>query len=196
MADIPPNDALLHPVRMRIVVALAGRRLTAGQLRAELADVPQATLYQHLGRLTRAGTLRVVEERPARGAVERVYALDESSPTLRSVNPATVTTEELRRYYISFIAALLADGSRYLRGAVADPAHDGFGFRLLPLYLTDEELGTMSVALKAALAPFLTPAPGRRRLLLSTVLIPQTGAPEDPERASPPTPATPDTGQA
>jgi hypothetical protein len=47
MAESPLDEILLHPVRMRIVVALAGRALTPGQLRAELTDVPQATLYQH-----------------------------------------------------------------------------------------------------------------------------------------------------
>lgn len=178
MSAPPPDDVLLHPVRMRIVVALAGRTLTAGQLRAELPDVPQATLYQHLGRLMRAGTLRVVEERPARGAVERVYALGEAGAD--PARFAQATPKELARYYATFIAALLADGSRYLRSEGIDPLHDGFGFREVVFLLSDDELRAMGQALSAALLPFLThtPAPDRRRFHFSTILIPHPGAPE------------------
>lgn len=195
MSELPPDDVLLHPVRMRIVVALAGRSLTASQLRAELADVPQATLYQHLGRLTRAGTLRVVEERPARGAVERVYALGEGGAGLNPARFAQATPEELGRYYATFIAALLADGSHYLRREGIDPLHDGFGFREVVFLLSDDELRAMGQALNAALLPFLKhmPAPDRRRYHFSTIFIPQPETPGAPERAGDPTnPEEPD----
>lgn len=182
MASTPRarDEVLLHPVRMRIVVALVGRALTPSQLRAELADVPQATLYQHLGKLTRAGALRVVEERPARGAVERVYALNEGSPALHPAALAQTAPEDLRRYYATFMAALLADGSRYLAGESLDLARDGFGFRQVAFNLSDEEMRAMAIALNAALAPFLAyaPAPGRRRRLLATIMIPQPIAPD------------------
>lgn len=187
MAKPPADDILLHPVRMRIVVALAGRKLTAGQLRAELADVPQATLYQHLGRLTRAGTLRVVEERPVRGTLERVYAINESSPALHPFDPGQLAPEQLRQYLATFLAALLADGSRYLRAEDINPMRDGFGFRQVIFNLSDEDLRAMLRALSATLMPYLAqkPAPGRRRLLFSTVLIPQASA-KDEEPGAPP----------
>lgn len=187
MSAIPPDDILLHPVRMRIVVALAGRTLTAGQLRAELADVPQATLYQHLGRLTRAGTLRIVEERPVRGTLERVYAINEGSPALRPFDPAQLAPEQLRQYLATFLAALLADGSRYLRGEEINPMRDGFGFRQVIFNLSDDDLRAMMRALNAALMPYLTqqPAQGRRRLLFSTVLIPQASVTETEPDAPP-----------
>jgi hypothetical protein len=42
-------DLLLHPVRLRIVQAFLGdRALTTGDLRAELPDVPPASLYRHV----------------------------------------------------------------------------------------------------------------------------------------------------
>lgn len=188
MASTPPtgDDVLLHPVRMRIVVALAGRSLTPGQLRAELADVPQATLYQHLGKLTRAGALRVVEERPARGAVERVYALNEGSAALHpsALDPANVARtppEEWRRYYAVFIAALLADGSRYLASDAPNLLRDGFGFRQVALNLSNDEFRAMVIAMNSAIAPYLAypPAPERRRRLFATVMIPQAAAPPD-----------------
>jgi len=69
-------DLLLHPVRLRIVQAFLGdRALTTGELRAELPDVPPASLYRHIARLVDAGVLGVVSERRVRGAVERTYIL-------------------------------------------------------------------------------------------------------------------------
>ena len=192
------GDVLLHPVRMRIVVALAGRALTPSQLRAELADVPQATLYQHLGKLTRAGALRVVAERPVRGAVERVYALNESSaalhpPALDPANIARTPSEEWRRYYAVFMAALLADGSRYLASEAPDLLRDGFGFRQVALNLSDEEFQAMVIAMNSAIAPYLAngPGPDRRRRLFATVVIPQAVAPPD-EPDAPDAGATPE----
>lgn len=71
---------MLHPVRLRILQAFRGRSaMTARELAERLADVPQATLYRHLGALTDGGVLRVVEERRVRGAVERVFALPEEA---------------------------------------------------------------------------------------------------------------------
>ncbi len=194
------DDVLLHPVRMRIVVALAGRALTPSQLRAELADVPQATLYQHLGKLTRAGALRVVEERPVRGAMERVYALNAGSaalhpPALDPANIARTPPDEWRRYYAVFMAALLADGSRYLASGSPDLLRDGFGFRQVAFNLSDEEFQAMVTAMNTAIAPYLAypPAPGRRRRLFATVMIPQAVAPpevpeepKEPDESAPP----------
>ena len=73
-------DLILHPIRMRIILALAqGRSLTAQELGAALPDVAQATLYRHLNRLLKGGVLAVVDERQVRGAVERIYALREEN---------------------------------------------------------------------------------------------------------------------
>src|SRR5690242_1673068 len=75
-------DLILHPVRMRLLVALARRQLTTRQLSARLPDVAQATLYHHLGLLTRAGLLRVVSQRPVRGTLEKRYALVDDTALL------------------------------------------------------------------------------------------------------------------
>jgi len=65
-------DLLLHPVRLRIVEAFLGdRALTTTQLRAELPDVPPASLYRQVARLVAAGVLGVVAQRRVRGALER-----------------------------------------------------------------------------------------------------------------------------
>ena len=39
-------ELVLHPVRLRIITALHGRKMTPGELAEDLPDVPQATLYR------------------------------------------------------------------------------------------------------------------------------------------------------
>jgi DNA-binding transcriptional ArsR family regulator len=170
-------DLILHPVRMRLLVALARRQLTAGQLSERLPDVPQATLYHHLGILTRAGLLHVVSERPVRGTVEKRYALADDTALLSPADLAHASREDHLRYFTLFVATLLADFARYLQqDAPLDFVADGVGYRETPFYLSDEEFAQAAVAVNHALRPFLDhqPAPHRRRRLFATIVFPDT----------------------
>jgi DNA-binding transcriptional ArsR family regulator len=171
-------ELILHPVRMRLIVALARRQRTARQLGEILADVPQATLYHHLGLLTKGGVLRVVEEHPVRGTIEKVYALA-SDQFLSPEDMAAATPDDHLRYFTAFVTGLLADFGRYLQSGPMDMVRDGVGYHQLVLHLADEELMRMAQALNAALLPFLRngPAPNRRRRLFSTVLMPDVAPP-------------------
>jgi DNA-binding transcriptional ArsR family regulator len=181
-------DLLLHPVRLRIVQALLGdRTLTTGELAAELADVPTATLYRQVAVLTGAGLLEVVGERKARGTVERTYRLVLEAASVRAEDAAGLTVEEHRQAFAAFVAALLADFDRYLHwsgsgGATPDLARDGVGYRQAALWLTDEEFADFVGDLRAAVAARLDnrPSAGRRRRILSTVVLP--GEPYGPRR--------------
>ncbi len=167
-------DLLLHPVRMRILLALAGQRLTAQQLAEALPDVAQATLYRQINKLAQGAVLAVVEQRPVRGTVEKVYALVGQSANLSGDELGGAGREENLRYFLTFLVGLLGDYERYLRRETIDPLADGVGYRAVPLHLSDEEFVQMVVALNTALLPFLqhAPAPGRRARLLATISIP------------------------
>lgn len=181
-----PADLLLHPVRLRIVQALAGgRRLSARELGVELGDVKPATLYRHVAVLSAAGVLALVEQRPARGTPERVYALSEGAANVAPEELASATTEDHLRWFTIFVAGLLGDFGRYLAGEV-DLIRDGVGYRQVPLELTDRELAELTGRLNAALAPVLTnrPAPERRRRMLTTILMPAVGQRAEPKEAS------------
>lgn len=172
-------ELLLHPVRLRVVQALAGgRRRSAGELAEELGDVPQATLYRHVRTLTDAGVLAVVEERAARGTPRRVLALAEGAGSLSAEDLAEATREDHLRFFTVFLASLLDDFGRYLDAGAPDFAADGVGYRQVPLELTDPELAELSGRFGAALAPVVgnRPGPGRRRRMLTTVLMPAAGA--------------------
>lgn len=170
------TDILLHPIRMRIVMSLAGRQLTPLQLAAFLPDVPQATLYRHLNKLSQEGFLRVVEERQVRGTVEKVYTLG-SHMVVGPEELAKASKEELMRLFTNFVSGLLGSFASYLTSREKpDLLADMVGFRQLPLNLTDKELIELIQELqKPVLKVYgneLTPE--RKRILFSTVLMPDT----------------------
>jgi DNA-binding transcriptional ArsR family regulator len=160
---------------MRILMALAGRQATAGGLAEALPDVPQATLYRHIRALTEGGVICVVEENPVRGAVEKVYALDENGANLQPDELAALSKEDHMRLFVGFVAGLLDEYSRYLESSEeVDLIANGVGYRKVVLQLSDEELESMAADLNQALAPYLAhePSPHRRPRTLSTTLMP------------------------
>jgi DNA-binding transcriptional ArsR family regulator len=175
-------DLLLHPVRLRIVQALVGgRRLSPAELARELGDVPPATLYRHVNALADGGVLAVAGERAARGTPERVFALVEGAASLGAEDLAAATPSDHLRYFTIFVAGLIGDFGRYLGRERVDFVADGVGYRQIPLELTDEEFAALVGRLDAAFAPALgnAPAPGRRRRLFTTVVVPVEPPEED-----------------
>jgi hypothetical protein len=168
-------DLLLHPVRLRIVQAFLGdRALTTGQLAAELADVPHATLYRQVARLAEAGVLQVVGEQSVRGATERTYVLRASAALITADQVATMSREDMRQAFLAFVASLLGDVDRYLARDDVDPIRDQASFRLAGLWLDDDEFATLLRDLLRVLQPAAAnpPRAGRKRRILATVLLP------------------------
>jgi hypothetical protein len=170
-------DLLLHPVRLRIVQAFLGERtLTTADLRAELPDVPPASLYRHVAVLAEAGVLTVVGERKVRGAAERSYRLDLPAASVGTDALDSMSVEDHRRAFRTFVAMLLADFDRYLErpGGRPDPVRDRIGYRQAAVWVTDAEFDALVADLAAVLRPRLENRPGgaRRRRLVSTVHLP------------------------
>ncbi len=131
-------DLILHPIRMRVIIALTDRKLTPKQLAAELKDVAPATLYHHLNLLTDAGITRIVEERLVRGTLhEKVYTLSDASTILSPDQIAGASKDELLRYFLVFASKLIGDHARYLNlkesGYYADA-----GYQQHAVFLSDE----------------------------------------------------------
>lgn len=180
------TDVLLHPVRLRIAQAFLGERaLTTGDLRAELPDVAAATLYRQVSALVDGGVLEVAEENRVRGAVERTYRLRAGAASVDADGATTMTVEEHRQGFLTFVAALLGDFDRYLdRDDAPDLARDGVGYRQVALHLGDDELRELLADLAAVVAPRLEhgPGAGRTRRLLTTVLMPGDAGAAPPSR--------------
>lgn len=168
-------DVLLHPVRLRIALALlGGRALTTGELGTELSDVPPATLYRHVAALADGGVLDVVEERRARGAVERTYALAAGAGHVDAEAARAMSPDDHRRAFLTFVLSLVASFDTYLATPAPDLARDVVGYRQAALRLTDEEAYELVAELREVVGRRLDlpPAPGRRRRVLATVLMP------------------------
>ena len=186
-------DLVLHPVRLRLIVVLARRQLTARQLSELLPDIPQATLYHHLGLLTRAGYLQIVSERQVRGTVEKRYAFAETSSLLTPDDLANLSSDEHLRLFTTFVTTLIGEFARYLEQhastAPIDLFADRVGYRETPLYLSDEEFDAAQEALNQAVLPFLRQetAPRRRRRLFAVITFPdaeESDSPHNAERAT------------
>lgn len=168
-------NMILHPVRMRILLALRGRKLTPLQLSDTLSDLAQATLYRHINALADAGLIRVVEERPVRGVTEKVYALAEKNAAdLSAEDLQNATAEDHMRYFTIFTSVLLSDYSRYLKREERNLETDGVGYHQYPIYLSDTEFLQFVQELNAILIPIMNNQPGdeRKRRLLSIILMP------------------------
>jgi DNA-binding transcriptional ArsR family regulator len=171
---IETRDLLLHPIRLRIVQALVGRPMTPLQLREALGDVAQATLYRHVNHLVEGGLIEVVDERPVRGGVERTYGVVSTAVSLGEEDLGSATAEDHFRYFATFTGTLLADFSAYLESSELDLSGDRVGYRQIPLWLTDQELDAMVSDMAQVVQRRLKngPSPGRRRRLLSTIIMP------------------------
>lgn len=184
--DIYPDrvtsaDLLLHPVRLRIVQSFLGdRALTTTELRAELPDVPAASLYRHVARLVDAGVLSVVAERRVRGAVERTYVLRTAAATISLDEIAKMTPDEHRQAFLAYVAGLIGDFDRYLARGDIDLLRDGVSYRIAGMWLDDAELMELASELYAVVQPKFANAPrsGRKRRIFGTILLPGAEAAE------------------
>jgi DNA-binding transcriptional ArsR family regulator len=168
-------DLILHPLRMRVIMTIVGKHMTAQQLATAMPDIAQATLYRHLNKLAKGGILAVVEERPVRGTLEKVYALNEQAAFLGAADIADFSKEDHMRYFTAFVAILLGEFSQYLDSkAKPDLVADGVAYTKVAMYLSDEEFMQMGKQMNEVFVPILQnlPAPERKRRIISTIVMP------------------------
>ena len=169
-------DVILHPIRLRILLTLVGRRLTAQDLAQALPEVPQATLYRHIRHLMDAGLLSIEETRPVRGGiVENVYALKQEDVRLTAEDVAPLSREDHLRFFTIFFTSVLRDFERYLQQESIDVARD-VRYHQVPLYLSDDEFQDLMQQLSTIIQvqQHNSPEPSRRRRLLTSVIVPAT----------------------
>ncbi|MEV6334903.1 helix-turn-helix domain-containing protein [Nocardia vinacea] len=167
-----PMELLAHPVRLRIVHALAGDSvLTTAQLSARMPDISKATVYRHVDLLADHGILEVAREQRVRGVVERGYRLRRERTV---VDAETATPADHRRIFPIAMATLLAEFQAYLQSDDTDPVGDLVGYRQHAVWLSRDELTELITDLRAAILPRLSNAAteGRVPYLLSPILFP------------------------
>jgi len=182
--DTETSKILLHPLRLRIVLAFGSEQLTTSELAARLPDVAHATLYRQVAVLAEAGLLDVVAERQIRGGVERTYAATARVSRLDPDTKMELTLDELYQGFVVFAGSLIEAFGRYAAEPNARPKEDAVSYRQAGLWLDEDELAELVARLRAAITPYLEHGPSgdRQRLLLSTILVPDVTA--QPERHS------------
>jgi hypothetical protein len=90
----------------------------------------------------------------------------------------SLTPEEHLTGFVTFASALVAAFERYLRHPASALDADPIGYRQVALWLSDEETSRLLAELSEILTPYLQHGahPDRRRVRLSTVLIPDVVA--------------------
>jgi DNA-binding transcriptional ArsR family regulator len=168
-------ETVLHPVRLRIVHALMDRELTARQLSAELSDIPQASLYRHVGRLVEGGVLRVTLEERVRGGTQRTYTVVESAVTLGPRDFAAASLTDHQRYFAAFVGALVAGFEQYLQSVRAAPIRDGVVYQQIPVWVTPAESRQLAATITDLLSARRAHSGGpRRRATFAMVLYPDS----------------------
>jgi DNA-binding PadR family transcriptional regulator len=154
--------------RLRLIQHLSlHEQAAASEIRKEMPDIPQTTLYRHLKLLEESGLIGVVRENRIRGTVEKVYALNISG--LNELPPKETID--------MMLLSLISDFGRYFSDEKADPMGDILFLRTAMFYLTDKEFGDMLAEIGAVMAKRLEYKQGKGRKLraLTTISSPVGG---------------------
>lgn len=174
------GEAILHPVRMRMVQAFAAgnRKLSIAELVELLGDVPQATVYRHVKVLVEAGLLAVIERRRVSGTLQAIYGVPDLDALSDRKNFEGASPDELARLFRTFLTQASANFDRYVLQPGADLVKDRVMFLDLPLYLTEDEVEAIRQRhLDLMKLRERGPAPGRTLRSVISIGFPLAAAP-------------------
>jgi DNA-binding transcriptional ArsR family regulator len=140
---------LANAAAYRIVATLATRgSQTTEQIGSALPDIPPSTLYRHLAQLRDAGLIRVVEERQARGAVERTYAIASAEAGNLSLDELqSAPLREVKGAVRNFLAGLTAHVVGLIESRAYARDRSLLRSGLVTIHLSDDEYDKASRAI-------------------------------------------------
>lgn len=168
-------DLIIHPVRLRIIHAMAGGETrTTSDLCESLPDIPKATMYRHVALLADAGLLEVAGEHRVHGAVERTYRLHPSGSVIDRETAASMSADDHRRAFAAALASLVAEFNAYLDRADADPMKDSVSYVQAVLWLNRSERARLLTEIREMFVSRREsrPARGRTPYVLSPIFFP------------------------
>lgn len=166
-------DAVVHPVRLRILRALGERPATVAALVEALGDVPQSSVYRHLKVLRDEGFVAPDDEARGEGR-EQVFALARSAH-LSADDVRGIGGEAHVQAFMTYVMGLVQEFAGWAGDRPAiDMGAERAGYTEVSFWATPAEFDAMVVALNAALIPLLghQPAPGRVHHKLATITFP------------------------
>ena len=168
-------ECLTHPIKCKLLLELyLAEKATAKQLAEIYTDIPQATLYRYLKRMTNDGILKIVEENQIRGTIEKTYglAVDINPDTQEFVgeNAGDAYMQMFMQYVFIFIKKFY----EYCKTPNINIPEDQSGFSIAPIYATDEELKSVMEEYKKIIEPLYKnkPTPDRKSRTLGLIISP------------------------
>lgn len=172
-------DLLFHPIRTRIIQQLIlNRGMTTKELREQLSDVPQATLYRHVKLLFEAEIIRIAETNKVTRKGEHVYevALDKLRALKNGIGENV--PEDQVQYVAVFLSTLLEQATFYLNETPPDQyQQDGFNYWYALMYLNDQEFKEVINSINSVVAKALEKkkTPERKLRGYAYMFIPRSG---------------------
>ncbi|WP_315109997.1 helix-turn-helix domain-containing protein [Clostridium intestinale] len=168
-------ECITHPIKCKLLLELySSGKATAKQLAEIYNDIPQATLYRYLKRMTNDGILKVVEENQVRGTIEKTYGvainLDSNGQDMIGENSGDAYMQMFMQYVFGFVKRF----QEYCKNPNIDILKDRSGFSLAPIYATDEELESAMVEYSKIIQPLYKnrPTADRKSRTLGLIISP------------------------
>ena len=162
-------EASLNPIRMKILIILSQYgQMSTSQIKENITDVPQATLYRHINALVKADLIKIVQENKIRGAVEKIYSVN------MDMNTVDPTDDEIIDLGYKFIISMLGELANYAKNSDKDVKKDMLVFSAAPLHLSDEEFMSLMQEVGPIYQKYLgnKPEEGKKLRTIYTVVVP------------------------
>jgi len=167
-------DLIFHPVRLRLLQVLFNARLTTQEIADLLPSTPKSSIYRHLKLLLDEKLVLVVDTRPVKGILEKVYTL-EQTPHLTHDDLQNLTKEDHMRFFTLYVASLLGGFSDYLETTTPQQMpQERFGYNDVSVFANEAEFTEFSVTLNELLNRLKKnpSSPDRSHQLISLINFP------------------------
>ena len=168
-------DCFTNPIKCKLMLEIISKgQVTAKQLSEAYNDIPSATLYRYLKRMTNDGVLKIVEENQVRGTIEKTYAVainfNEGIENMLATNSGNAYMQLFMNYVLGFIKQF----QDYCKQPNINIVEDKSGFSLAPIYASDEEMEEAVMGHAKAFEQLRknSPAPDRKLRTVGLIITP------------------------
>lgn len=165
-------DILTNPVKCKLFMEIQKcGETTAKHLANTFSDVPPATLYRYLKKMTNDKVIKIVNQTQVRGAIEKTYAISNNMKKEFQDILDNNSGEAYMQAFMQFILGFVELFQDYCKQDDINIEKDKSGFSLIPLYLTDEELENIVKTIRETIRPYDNNKPAKDRKLHSIGVI-------------------------
>lgn len=164
-----------NPIKCKLLLEIHSMgKITAKELSKKYSDIPTATLYRYLKHMTADNILKVVEETPVRGTLERTYSLAVDLSAGMQNMLVINNGEAYMQLFMQYVFGFIKQFGDYCKRDDIDLLADKSGFSLAPIYATDDELTAAILAYSKIITPLHqnTAADGRKLRTLGLIISP------------------------